>query len=129
MQRQEFRSGPLKRLFAQAVRVGDAIHIAGQVAMDEHGEIVSREDLLGQVRQVYRNVEAVLAQVGARPQHLVSETWYVVDMADFIRNGAEISGLRRDVYGGDPPVAQTVVEVRALFRPEVLVEIQFVAHL
>lgn len=127
--RELVRSGPFARASAQAVRVGDTVHVAGQVAMDEQGAVVGAGDLQAQVRQVYDNAVAALTPLGARLTDVVAETWFVTDMADFMAQARPIFELRRSLYGGDPPVAQTVVEVRALVRPELQVEVQFVAQL
>lgn len=128
MPRQVFRSGPFSHVFAQAVRIGDAIHLAGQVAVDESGELVGHGDLVAQVSQVYANAAAALAGVGADLGAVAAETWFVTDMADFLAKGRAIGAIRRNAYGEDPPVAQTVVQVAGLYRPEALVEVQFVGR-
>lgn len=127
--RELFRSGPLARAYAQGVRVGDIVHVSGQIATDEHGAVVGAGDLEAQVRQVYVNAAAVLTHFGGRLEDIAVETWFVTDMADFVRRSRPIFEIRRAAYGGDPPVTQTVVEVAALFRPDLLVEVQFTAHL
>ena len=48
------REGEIR--FAQAVRIGDLIYVAGQVAWDKDGEIVGKGDLLAQSRQVFKNI-------------------------------------------------------------------------
>ena len=55
------------------------VHIAGQVAWDEHGKPVAPDDPAGQVAQVYRNVAKSLAAAGATFADVVRFTWYAVD--------------------------------------------------
>lgn len=127
--RELFRSGPFGRAYAQAVRAGDVVHVAGQVATDAQGAMVGAGDLVTQVRQVYANAAAALAMVGGGLPDVAAETWFVTDMADFVRQSRAIFEIRRQAYGDDPPVTQTVVQVTALYQPDLLVEVQFTAHL
>jgi enamine deaminase RidA (YjgF/YER057c/UK114 family) len=127
--REVFRSGPHRRAYAQGARIGDTIHVAGQVATNEDGSVIGEGDLEAQVRQVYANAGAVLSHFGAGLDDVAAETWYVTDMADFAQSARSIFEIRRELYNGDPPVAQTVVQVVALYRPELLVEVQFTASL
>ena len=52
------------------------VHLAGQVAWDEHGNLVAPGDLAGQVAQVYRNVAKALDAAGATFHDVVRITWY-----------------------------------------------------
>ncbi|MEV7045213.1 RidA family protein [Amycolatopsis sp. NPDC051061] len=72
---------------------GRQVHIAGQVAWDEHGTLVAPGDLTGQVAQVYRNVAKSLAAAGATFADVVRVTWYAAgwrrEMYDAFRAGVE----------------------------------------
>jgi enamine deaminase RidA (YjgF/YER057c/UK114 family) len=52
------------------------VYLAGQVAWDEHGELVSPGDLAGQVAQVYRDITKGLTAAGATFHDVVRITWY-----------------------------------------------------
>jgi 2-iminobutanoate/2-iminopropanoate deaminase len=106
--------------FAQAVRVGDTVHISGQTASGD-GEA---GDMTAQMRSAYAKIVDLLATFGATSAHVVDETLFVTDMRAGI--GAAIE-VRKDVYGPEFDVASTIVEVRALGGPDLLVEIKCTA--
>ena len=99
------------------------VHIAGQVGSDENLQLVDG-GLAAQAEQALRNVVSALRAAGATPADLVKMTIYVVD----IKNNTEVWRARREFFTGDFP-ASTLVEVRSLAKPEVLVEIEAVAYL
>ncbi|GLV57936.1 enamine deaminase RidA [Dictyobacter sp. S3.2.2.5] len=104
---------------------GRTIHISGQVAINQAGEIVGRNDFHAQAQQVFENIKAALAAVGANFTHVIKLNMYVVDMT-------QVPILRevRDRYvNTQNPPASTLVEIRRLVREEFLVEIEATAHL
>ena len=103
------------------------IHLAGQVAWDEHGELVAPGDLAGQVAQVYRNVAKGLRVAGATFADVVRITWYAVDwqrekMPAF---EAGIAQAAREFELSTPPTA--LIGVSILFEPGILVEAEVTA--
>jgi YD repeat-containing protein len=105
------------------------VHVAGQVAYDAQGQIVSRGDLAGQVAQAYRNVGTALAAVGATFKDVVRLTVYMVDWkvektADFLA-GVEQAGKDFDLALA--PVS--LIGVAALYEPGILVEVEATAVL
>ncbi len=104
------------------------IHLAGQVAWDEHGTLVAPGDLAGQVAQVYRNVAKSLAAAGATFDDVVRVTWYAAgwrrDRYEAFRAGVERA---REELGitTTPPAALIGVEI--LFDPEILIEAEVTA--
>src|SRR5437868_11062890 len=68
---------------------GRTIFTAGVIGWDEQERIVA-PDLPGQLRQVLRNILAILAEDGAGPEHVVRMTWYVVDLAEYRQRTAEV---------------------------------------
>ena len=124
-EKQVHRSGALSHIYAQAVRVGNIIHVAGQVGTDANGEPLP--DLEAQVRQIYAKLAAVLPEVGATVENVVAETWYVTDMAELMSQSGPVFAARAAALGPNPAVAQTLVQVSALFRPGLKVEVSFVA--
>ncbi len=104
---------------------GRTIFIAGQIALDQSGKVVGPHDFRAQTQQVFENLTAALAVVGADFTHVVKLNIYVVDIS-------QVQVLRevRDRYvNTHNPPASTLVEVRRLAREEFLIEIEAVAHL
>ena len=106
---------------------GRTIYVAGQGAYDANGQLVGRGDHAAQARQAFRNVAAALAAAGARPEHVVKATMYVVGLTDAVLAGfAQAMG---DALDGQPfpPTASTLVGVERLAYSEMLVEIDAIA--
>lgn len=110
--------------YAQAVRVGDTIYLAGQVSHDEKGNFVGVGEMETQMRQAYTNVAKVLGEYGASMENVVDEILFVTDMEAAF--AARVS-CREDVFGGFPALASTIVQIERLAFPELLVEIRCVA--
>ena len=83
-------------------------------------------DFVGQTRQALRNVVAVLAEAGARPEHVVRMTWYVVDKQEYLAAGRELGAIYREFFGRHYP-AMTAVEVAGLIEDRARVEIEVTA--
>jgi enamine deaminase RidA (YjgF/YER057c/UK114 family) len=90
----------------------------------------SREHLAGgfvaQVRQTLSNIAAILAEGGARPEHLVRLTWYVVDMEEYLSNLKELGQIYREIFGAHYP-AMALVQVVRLVEKSARVEIEATA--
>jgi enamine deaminase RidA (YjgF/YER057c/UK114 family) len=104
---------------------GRVLAIAGQVAMDESGELVGENDPTAQAERVYQNLSLALAAAGATFAD-------VIKLNNFVTDISILPALRavRDRYIdiGSPP-ASTAVEVRALFRPGYVIEVEALAVL
>ena len=101
------------------------IYTAGQVAIDQQGNLVGGIDLAAQTEQVMRNVGSALAAAGATFADVVKITTYVVDYKPEHR--AIIGRARAPFFAGGAPPASTLVGVSALALPEWLVEIEAIA--
>lgn len=110
--------------YVHAMRAGRTIYVAGQVARDEQGELVAPGDAAGQMRQVIANLDSVLRAAGARPEHVVKITTYLVDPAD----GPAVAAARGRYFGEHRP-PHTGLVVAALGAPEVRVELEVIAVL
>lgn len=110
--------------YAQAVKVGDLLFLSGQVGHDDQGAIEG--DMDEQMRRTYANMEKVLAKFGATLDNLVDETLYVTDID---AGWASRVKMKDEVFGGNVPVASTIVEVARLAFPELLLELRSVAKL
>jgi enamine deaminase RidA (YjgF/YER057c/UK114 family) len=112
--------------YANGVAVhGRQIYVAGMIGWDGQGQFHT-DDLAGQVRQALHNVVAVLAEAGAKPEHIVRMTWYVTDKREYLREAREIGAIYRAVIGSFS-VAMTAVQVAALIEERAKVEIEVTA--
>jgi 2-iminobutanoate/2-iminopropanoate deaminase len=110
--------------YSQAVKVGDTIFIAGQVSHDASGNILGEGDMTVQMREAYANIEKVLGQYGVTMGNLVDEVLYVTNMEAAFDAAVQI---RRDVFSGFPQVASTIIEVKRLAFPQLMIEIKAIA--
>jgi len=101
------------------------IYTAGQVAIDERGELVGGSDLAAQTAQAMRNVGVALAATGAGYADIVKITTYVVNYRPEQRT--VIGKARAPFFAAGTPPASTLVGVAALALPDWLVEIEAVA--
>jgi enamine deaminase RidA (YjgF/YER057c/UK114 family) len=105
--------------FSRAVRVGKLIAVAGTVATGDDGDLVGLDDPYAQARQALRNIEVALQKAGAGLEHVIRTRIYVTDAAF-----AEVVGnAHAEAFGVIRPAA-TMVVVKALVDPEMLVEIE-----
>ena len=111
--------------YSQAVKVGDTIYLSGQVSHDEKGDIVGIGDMEAQMQQCYANVQKVLAQYGATMDNVVDEVLFVTDMEAAYAAAVK---CRKEIFSGTPVVANTIVEIKQLAFPELLIEIKCVAR-
>jgi len=84
------------------------------------------QDLVSQARQALRNITTILAEDGARPEHVVRLTWFVVDRGEYLASAAALGEAYRAVMGSNYP-AMSVVEVSGLMEPGAVVEIEATA--
>jgi 2-iminobutanoate/2-iminopropanoate deaminase len=110
-------------LLSQAIRVGDLVLVSGQVGIDEAGELVSLDNFETQADQAFRNLSNVLSAGGSSMDRVVKVTIFLTDMA---ANFPKVVDLRRKWFTPPYP-ADTIVEVRSLYRPEVMLEIEAIA--
>lgn len=84
------------------------------------------DDFGAQVAQALRNIVAVLAEAGARPEHLVRLTWYVTDKREYLASLKAIGQAYREIIGKHYP-AMALVQVVALVEDRAKVEIEATA--
>jgi enamine deaminase RidA (YjgF/YER057c/UK114 family) len=101
------------------------VYTAGQVSIDEHGELVGSGDLAAQTAQAMRNVGLALAAAGAGYADIVKITTYVVNYRPEQRT--VIGKVRAPFFAAGEPPASTLVGIAALALPDWLVEIEAVA--
>lgn len=101
---------------------GKTIYIAGQVALDKDGKVVGAGDMKAQAEQVFKNLEAALTAAGAKFSDVVKMNTYVTDIAQV----SVVREIRARYFGTTTP-ASTLVQIIALARPELMIEIEVVA--
>ena len=117
---------PRPRGYANGVAAqGRFVFVSGMIGWNDDGAFES-DDFAGQARQALRNVVAVLREAGARPEHIVRMTWYVVDKREYLAASAALGAAYREIIGAHYP-AMTAVEVRALIEDRARVEIEATA--
>jgi enamine deaminase RidA (YjgF/YER057c/UK114 family) len=104
---------------------GRTISVSGMIGWDAQGRFQT-DDFVGQARQALENIVAVLAEGGAKPEHIVRMTWYVLDKREYLGAGAELGAAYRDVIGRHYP-AMSAVQVSALMEDRARVEIEATA--
>lgn len=117
---------PPARGYSQVVEVPGGsrlVYLSGQVGLDSAGRVVGAGDLRAQTRQTFENLRRALAAVGATFADVVKLTYYVLDATQV----GVVREERDRVVNVAAPPASTLVEVRRLFRDDLLIEIEAVA--
>jgi enamine deaminase RidA (YjgF/YER057c/UK114 family) len=112
--------------YANGVAVrGRQVFVAGMIGWDAQGHFHS-DDLAAQVRQALQNVVEVLAEAGAKPEHIVRMTWYLTERREYLLRGKEIGAVFRELIGSFNAV-MTAVQVSALIEDRAKIEIEVTA--
>ncbi|MFZ2649422.1 MAG: RidA family protein [Burkholderiaceae bacterium] len=106
---------------------GIQVFVAGQVGWNAKC-VFETDDFVGQVRQALLNVVAVLDEAGARPEHIVRMTWYLLDRREYLARGREVGAVFREIIGCYN-AAMSALQVSALIEERAKVEIEVTAVL
>jgi enamine deaminase RidA (YjgF/YER057c/UK114 family) len=105
--------------YSRAIRVGKVVHVSGTTATDAEGKLVGFGDAAAQTIQALNNLRRALESVGAKLEDVVRTRIYVTDMSRW----EEIGKAHGSFFSLIRP-ATTMVEVKNLVSPEMLVEIE-----
>lgn len=110
--------------YSRAVRVGDRVYVSGTTATDERGEVVGTGDAYAQTVQTIRNIERALRHFGAGLETIVRTRMFVTDISRW-----EEYGRAHGEFFGETRPATSMLEVKSLIDPRMLVEIEADAEL
>jgi enamine deaminase RidA (YjgF/YER057c/UK114 family) len=116
---------PAPKGYANGMAADGRIVVTGGVIGWDSQERLA-DGFAAQVRQTLSNIAAILAEGGARPEHLVRLTWYVVDMDEYLANLKELGQIYREIFGTHYP-AMALIQVVRLVEAAARVEIEATA--
>lgn len=110
--------------YSRAVKVGNLIEVAGTTALDEAGNLIGKNDPYEQTRYAIAKIEGALNSAGASLKDVVRTRLFITDISRW-----EEIGRAHGEYFKDIKPASTIVEVRSLISPYMLIEIEATAIL
>ena len=108
--------------YSRAVRVGNMIEVAGTTAVDERGEIVGLNNPYEQTKYILVKIEKALIEAGASMKDVVRTRMFVTDISKW----EEIGKAHGEFFRAIKPAA-SMIEVKGLINPNLLVEIEVTA--
>lgn len=106
---------------------GRMVFTGGMIGWNANEEFET-DDFAGQAEQALKNIVAVLAEAGGKPEHIVRLTWYVTDKREYLIEQKQLGAAYKRVVGNHFP-AMALVQVVALVEDRARVEIEATAIL
>jgi enamine deaminase RidA (YjgF/YER057c/UK114 family) len=116
--------GPPTDPFTHVIVCGDTVYVAGQISLDEENNLVGIGDPAAQAEQCWRNIERCVKSAGCEVADIVKMTIFLKD----IRHASTETTVRRRLFALDRLPVCTQVQVANLGFPELLMEIDVIAH-
>ncbi len=110
--------------WSNAIRAGEFLFISGQISRAHDGKTIEGKAEYEQSKIIFTKIKNLVEAAGGTLDDVARVTIYMVD----IRQNTEVWRARQEFFTGDFP-ASTLVQVAALGTPEVLVEIEAIAHI
>jgi 2-iminobutanoate/2-iminopropanoate deaminase len=110
-------------MYSQAVKAGQVLYISGQVAYDINGQLVGKGDITAQTTQVFDNMKALLQAAGMTFENIVKINIYLTDL----ENRPAFHTVRSKYFRSNVLPASTLVVVKSLAHPDLLVEVEATA--
>lgn len=110
--------------YSRAVKIGNLIEVAGTTAIDENGNVVAANDPYEQTKFIFEKIEKALASAGASLRDVVRTRMFTTDISQWEEIGRAHGEFFREVKP-----AASMIEVKGLIDPELLIEIEVTAVL
>ena len=110
--------------YSRAVKIGNMIEVAGTTALNENGKIVGINDPYQQTKFILAKIEKVLISAGATLNDVVRTRMFITDISQW----EEIGRAHGEYFRAIKP-ASTMVEIKSLISPGMLIEIEVTAIL
>lgn len=105
--------------YCRAIRIGNQIYVSGTAPVDEAGGVFAPGDAYAQAKRCFQIIQKALQDLGADTNHVVRTRMFVTDMSRW----AEFGQAHQEFFGDNPP-ATTMVEVKSLINPAMLIEVE-----
>jgi len=105
--------------YCRAIRIGNIIAVTGTTSMNENGTVHAPNDAYAQAKRCLEIIERAIKPLGAERRHIIRTRMFVTD----IKRWQEYGQAHGEFFEGCPP-ATTMVEVKALIDPQMLIEIE-----
>jgi 2-iminobutanoate/2-iminopropanoate deaminase len=104
---------------SQAIKVGNLVFLAGQVALDDSGALVGEGDAHRQAERCFENIDTIARLAGGSLADVVRLTCYLADSSVY----PDYAAVKAQLFTHNPPAATAVV-VSALLDPRFLLEVE-----
>jgi reactive intermediate/imine deaminase len=111
--------------YAHAIQIDNTIYISGQIPLDQELNVVGKDDIAVQTERVYENLKKVVEDAGGSMSNIVMLNIYCTDIEAYDKKTRHL----RKKYFGDYYPAITAVEVKRLYRPDFMIEVEAIAVL
>jgi len=111
--------------YAHAIQIDNTIYISGQIPLDQEMNVVGKNDIAVQTERVYENLRKVIEEAGGSMSSIVMLNIYCTDLEAYDKKTRHL----RKKYFGDSYPATTAIEVKRLYRPDFMIEVEAIAVL